>query len=432
MIAVYSCLAIAMGSCNDSTTSDDTTTAASTTVSLKLTSDSANNDVYISGHTGSNLDSNTVSGKVDIFLIKYNASGIRLWSRLAGGTENDYLQGITITPSNQTVMTGYTYGALDDYNSIGGVDMLLVKTAADGNPVWEKQFGTDMNDYAYGVTTDSSGDIYVAGHTYGSFQGTISGTKDFVLLKFDSSGDQIWARQLGNDEDNSYSAAYGTYGIAVKTDNTGNVYGAGFTSGALTGNSSSGEIDLFVVKYDSAGNLAWIKQLGSAGNDYTRSLQVTKDGNVYLTGYTDAGLNDQTHAGENDIFLVKLNTSGGIEWTRQVGTVAQDYGNDIAVDSSGDIYLTGYTTGALEGDSLGGSDILLMKYDATGDLKWTKQLGTSSAEVARAITIDSSSDVYTTGYTYGELDGNSNASLTYTSFLSHYDASGDLSWTKTF
>lgn len=430
LIVACSCLSILMGSCSDSDNNDDTTTLnASTLIGLKLVSDSTN-DIYLAGRTNTDLDSNSANGNNDLFLIKYSADGTRLWSRLVGSEENDYLQGITITSMDQTVMTGYTYGTLD--SSSGGVDMLLVKTTATGDKIWEKQFGTSADDYAYGVTTDASGDIYVTGHTYGSFEGTITGTKDFVLLKFDSSGDQIWARQLGNDEDGSFSAAYGTYGIDVKTDEAGNIYGAGFTSGTLTGNTSRGKFDLFVVKYDPAGNRAWVTQLGSAGDDYIRSLQVTAAGDIYLTGYTNAGLDGQSHAGLTDIFLIKLNTGGTLEWTRQVGTDGNDYGNDIAVDHSGDIYLTGQTNGALGSENLGGSDFVMMKYDASGDLSWAKQLGTTSNEVARAITIDESSDVYIAGYTYGELDGNSNTDLVYTSFLSRYDTSGDLGWTITF
>ena len=402
-----------------------------TVTSLKLTSDSANN-VYIGGHTSTDLDTNTVIGEADMFLIKYTSDGTRLWSSLSGSTENDYMQGLTITPSDQTVMTGYTYGTLSSNSSNGGVDMLLIKTAADGSMVWEKQFGTDGDDYAYGVTTDSTGDIYVAGHTYGSFAETITGTKDFVLVKLDSSGDQIWARQLSNDEDDGYTGVNGTYGIAVKTDAAGNVYAGGFTTGTLDGNSSSGAYDLFVVKYDSAGNLAWIKQLGSEGNDYIRGLQVTAAGEVYLTGFTDGDLDGQTNAGEEDIFLAKLDTSGNIAWIRQTGTENSEYGNDIALDGSEEIYLTGYTSGDLGGASLGGSDFLIMKYDATGDVSWTKQLGTSSPDLARGITIDTAGELYLTGYTYGEPDGNSNTDMSYTSFLSRYNASGNLSWTETF
>ncbi|MBT4088670.1 MAG: hypothetical protein HOE30_09275 [Deltaproteobacteria bacterium] len=431
LIIALSCLAITVGSCSNSNDEDETTTAATITSCLKLTSDSSN-DVYVAGHTYSDLDANTIIGNADIFLIKYSSGGTRLWSRLSGSTENDYLQDLTIDLSGQTVMTGYTYGTLSSNSSAGGVDMLLIKTAADGSTIWKKQFGTDRDDYAYGITTDSSGNIYVAGHTYGSFEGTLSGTKDFVLLKLVSSGDQIWARQLSNDEDNSYSASYGTYGIAVKTDNAGNVYGAGFTTGDLAGNSSSGLHDLFVVKYDSAGNLVWIKQLGSVGNDYVRGLQVTGAGDIYLTGVTNGQLDGQIHLGNDDIFLTKLNTDGNIEWIRQTGTEDNEYGNDIDLDSSGDVYLTGYTNSGFAGDSLGGSDLLIIKYDATGDTKWVKQLGTSSTEVARAITIDASSDLYLTGYTFGELDGNSNPGLTYTSFLSRYNSAGFLYQTVTF
>ncbi|MBU2645083.1 SBBP repeat-containing protein [bacterium] len=430
LILVVSCLAIGLGSCKSSTSTDETASSSNLTC-VKVATD-ASHDVYLGGHTATALDSHAIIGETDIFLIKYTADGTRAWSTLIGSTSGDYLQGMTITTANQVLITGYTYGTLTGNTNSGGVDMLLVKTAADGSIIWEKQFGTAADDYAYGITTDATGDIYLAGHTYGSFAATLSGTKDFVLLKLDNSGNQVWSRQLSNDEDSSAAVVNGVYGIDVKTDAAGNVYAAGFTTGQLAGNTSSGKYDLFVVKYDGLGNLIWVRQLGSVGNDYLRGMQVNAAGDVYLTGYTDDALAGQTYLGEADLFLVKLGSDGTIAWIRQPGTVNSEYANGIALDSSGDVFLAGSTTGYLTGTSLGGSDLIMLKYGSTGTPAWTIQMGTAYSEAARAIAIDASGDVYITGYTYGALDGNANPDLVYYSFLSRYNAAGVLNWTRAF
>ena len=112
---------------------------------------------------------------------------------------------------------------------------------------WTKQLGTSRNDYGKGVTTDSSGNIYVTGTTGGGLDGnTSSGSDDIFLVKYDSSGTKQWTKQLGNHF--KYE-----HGNGVTTDSSDNIYVTGYTSGGLDGNTSSGESDIFLVKYDSSG-----------------------------------------------------------------------------------------------------------------------------------------------------------------------------------
>jgi len=434
LIIALSCLITILGGCGTSTSDDSSTTTASSTVCRKLTTDTSDN-AFIGGYTGADLDSETLIGNNDIFLIKYSSAGVQAWSKLLGSSENDYLEDMATTAADDVLSAGYTYGVLPGESNEGGVDMLLIKTAPDGTTTWEKQFGSSEDDYAYGVTTDTANNIFIAGLTYGSFPGagtTLSGTKDLVLLKLDIDGTQLWARQISNDEDDSYTAVNGVFGISVGTDAAGNVYASGFTTGALTDQTNSGGYDLFVVKYNSAGDQLWIKQVGSAETDKVKDMQVTTAGDVYLTGTTDGSLDGTTNAGEEDLFLIKLDTSGVVQWTRQVGTDESDNATGITLDSSGNILLTGYTSGDLEGDVIGGSDLIIMKYDSAGNLQWTKQLGTTSSEISRAIAADTADNLFITGFTYGELDDESNSDGVYKSFISHYTPAAVLDWTELF
>jgi hypothetical protein len=194
----------------------------------------------------------------------------------------------------------------------------------------------------------------------------------------------------------------------VATDSSGNVYVTGGTEGGLDG-TNAGSGDLYVVKYNSSSTKQWTKQLGTSSLDFAEGVATDSSGNVYVTGDTEGGLDGNSSTGGNDLFVVKYNSSGTKQWTKQLGTSSDDYASGVATDSSANVYVTGYTRGGLDGTNAGGSDLFLVKYNSSGTKQWTKQLGTSSSDYAYGIATDSSGNVYVTGYTGGGLDGNTSA-----------------------
>ena len=145
----------------------------------------------------------------------------------------------------------------------------------------------------------------------------------------------------------------------VSADGLGNVYISGSTEGNL-GGPNAGDHDAFISKYDSSGTLEWTRQLGTSGND--RGYEVSADGlgNVYISGYTDGALGGP-HAGELDAFISKYDSSGTLEWTQQFGTSGTDYGWPISADGLGNVYISGTTTGSLGGPNAGLSDAFVTK-----------------------------------------------------------------------
>ena len=157
------------------------------------------------------------------------------------------------------------------------------------------------------------------------------------------------------------------YAHGVATDSSGNVYVTGYTEGGLDGNTSAGGSDLFVVKYNSSGTKQWTKQLGSSIDDKARGVATDSSANVYVTGYTGGGLDGNTNSGLEDLFVVKYNSSGTKQWTQQLGNDSQDYAYGVATDSSGNIYVAGCTYGGLDGNSYAGSsDLFVVKYNSSG------------------------------------------------------------------
>ena len=206
----------------------------------------------------------------------------------------------------------------------------------------------------------------------------------------------------------------------VATDSSGNVYVTGYTQGGLDG-TNAGSWDLFVVKYNSSGTKQWTKQLGTSNSDSATGVATDSSANVYVTGFTEGGL-DGTNAGSWDLFVVKYNSSGTKQWTKQLGTSGIDIANGVATDSSGNVYVTGYTQGGLDGTNAGGSDLFVVKYNSSGTKQWTKQLGTSGIDSTNGVATDSSGNVYVAGVTSGGLDGTNAGS--YDLFVVKYNSDG--------
>ena len=381
-----------------------------------VTVDSSDN-IYVTGYTTGGLDGNTNSGDDDLILVKYNSSGTKQWTKQLGTSSSDIGYGVTVDSSDNIYVTGYTDGGLDGNTSSGGSDLFLLKYNSSGTKQWTKQLGTSSSDIGYGVTVDSSDNIYVTGYTDGGLDGnTSSGGSDLFLLKYNSSGTKQWTKQLGTSSTD--------IGTGVTVDSSDNIYVMGETSGGLDGNTSSGLSDLFLVKYNSSGTKQWTQQLGTSSSDIGQEVTVDSSDNIYVTGYTSGGLDGNTNSGSDDLFLVKYNSSGTKQWTQQLGTSSRDVGNGVTVDSSENIYVTGYTDGGLDGNtSSGGSDLFLLKYNSSGTKQWTKQLGTSSTDRGNEVSVDSSNNLYVTGWTSGGLDGNTNSGDS-DLFLLKYNSSG--------
>ena len=156
-------------------------------------------------------------------------------------------------------------------------------------------------DFGSGVTTDSSGNIYVTGETFGGgFDGNTNIDLSFFLVKYNSSGIKQWTKQLGSS----------SFGEGVSTDSSGNIYVTGSTEGRFDGNTNIGEIDIFLVKFNSSGKKQWTKQLGTSDNDSGESVTTDSSDNIYVTGWTQGGLDGNKNSGKDDIFLVKYDSSG--------------------------------------------------------------------------------------------------------------------------
>lgn len=375
-------------------------------------------NVYAAGQIEytTDFDGTLVSskGSHDIVVVKYDHLGIIKWIRTAGGPAGDVANAIAVD-ANQNV---YVAGELEDdcdfgsgivLNTAGSNDIFLAKYDAGGTIQWAKRWGTSDNEKALGVAVGPSGDVYLTGYFSSSvtFSGTTlhsSGRREIFLAKFSPGGSLIWAKKAGGSLDDKAE------GITVDKDE--NIYLVGsFTSSASFGStniSNSGNNSAFVVKYNSNGSAQWAKAAGDCcDTTQYRSVAVDDNGNVYTAGYfnDDSNIsgNHFNSVGSSDVVIAKYNSTGNLEWARHGGGTGEDVAYGIAVDTINDkVYVTGYVSGAGNFDSFnytisGFKDIFVVAYDTGGNILWNKISGGSHRDIGASVSVDNSGNIYTTG-----------------------------------
>lgn len=375
---------------------------ASDEAGATITLDSAGN-MYVGGGTNGGLYGNTNFGGYDGLLIKLNSAGKRQWAVQIGTTSNDFVDGTVVNHSGDIYVCGTTYGDLDGNLGAGNTDIFVAKYSNAGVKQWVREFGTSGYDAGYAIAVDASGNVYVTGIAAGGLDGNITaGGFDMFLTKYSPSGVKQWTRQLGT--------AAAEIGVGIKVSVSGDIYVAGHTDGGFDGASSAGGWDGLLVKFNSSGVKQWSRQFGTAFDDFTSGLAIDSNGYLYVVGSTGGGLDGNFSAGGKDIFLIKYDASGTKIWSKQFGTSLDEFSSGIAVGAGNTVFLTGGTYGGLDGNAnAGNQDMYLAKYNSAGALQWVKQLGTSLSDYGGGVAANSNGDVVVSGITAGGLDGNFNA-----------------------
>jgi hypothetical protein len=373
----------------------------------------------------------TSAGGSDIFVTKTDAAGNFVWAKRIGGTGDDAGASLTIDVQGYIYVTGHFTGTVDfdpgtgtfNLTSAGYDDAFISKLDKLGNFVYAKKMGGIGNDAiaeGYSIALDNLGNVF----TTGAFAGTVDfdpgtglfnitavGIAAIYVSKLDREGNFIWTKAMGG----SYSL--GNY-IAI--DGSGNVYSACHSEGTVDFDPGLGIFNLtppagnksgVISKLDASGNFVWAKQM-----DKTEifSLVIDASDNIYSTGsFTGTvdfdpgtGIFNLTSAGDYDIFISKLNSSGDFVFAKGMGGIGYDEGTSIALDNDGNIYTTGVFGGTADFDpgigsfnltSKGANDIFVSKSDNLGNFVWAKAAGGTGFDWSRSIALDALGNIYLSG-----------------------------------
>ena len=253
-------------------------------------------NVYVTGTTSS-YGSGQGFVTTDIFLLKYGPSGEPQWSRTWGGLENDYGNGVAVDSSGNV----YVVGSTESYG--GHSNFVLLKYDPYGNLIFQKVWGGPLGNYGTGVAVDSGDNVYMSGYSYS--YGPTPGVASAVLVKYDPSGNLVFAQTWGSKEN--------TYGYGVTVDLAGNAYVTGYTYGSRP---SSSVATTFLLKYDPSGNLLSQQTWGGNKGDYAYAVAVDNVGNVFETGYTFSFGPNLYGA---NFFLLKYDAFGNLLYQKMYG-----------------------------------------------------------------------------------------------------------------
>ncbi len=290
-------------------------------------------------------------------------------------------------------------------------------------PGWADGIGGLSTKKSQSIATDLNGNVYMTGYFSGTvdfdpgpgkYNLTSKGGNDIFVAKYSPEGTLLWAKSMGyGGPDIGYSIAVGSNGL---------VYIAGsFTStvdfdpGPGTSNlTSAGGTDIFICVLDTSGNYYYAWRMGGTSADLPVSIALGSEGNLVMTGYFAGSANfydpygnvtTLTSLGGTDFFLYNLDANWQLAWVKRIGGVKTDQSSSLALDSDGNILVTGFFTGTVDFDpgigtynlaSAGSYDIFIAKYSQAGDLLWAKPFGTSNV-YSYSIAVGKDGSVFTTG-----------------------------------
>ena len=363
----------------------------------------SNGDLIIAGNSqSSNQDLSFNHGMFDWWIIRMNKTGNVIWKKTLGGSLEDYVRQVIQTPDGNFLCIGETQSNNGDVTGyIDGIDFWVVKIDVSGNIIWKKCYGGTRIDRGYSACLTNDGNIMIAGVTESEYPYIENnhGVSDYLLIKIDQNGDIIWQKTYGGNDVDECKSI-------KKTSDGGYLLCGNSRSSNGDLNNNKGELDVWVVKINANGDIQWQTNVGGSKSDYANTMMEDKNGNFLIAGETYSFDFDATENHSNsisrDYFVIKLNSQGQKIWVRCYGGSDNEYARGI-IETNGDEYVIvgeSYSNDGQAPDNKGSADFWLIKVNPiNGDLIWQKKYGSDGHDEPNDLILSHDNDFITVGNT---------------------------------
>jgi Ricin-type beta-trefoil lectin domain-like/Secretion system C-terminal sorting domain/Bacterial Ig-like domain (group 2) len=357
------------------------------------------------------------------------------WQKVLGGADSESANAVDATTDGGSILVGTTGSSNsgDVGTNHGGADIWVIKLSASGAVQWKKLLGGAADDVGYSVQQTTDGGYIIVGDTHSSNTGDVGsnhGFADVWVVKLNASGTILWQKVLGGSKDD--------FATSVQQTKDGGYILTGSTQSSNSGDVglNHGEQDIWVVKLDALGIIQWQKVLGGTQREEAKTIQQTTDGNYIVGGFTTSPTSgDLVDSGSawGSAWIVKLNASGTILWQKVIwGYSGKAEVNAIQQTTDGGCIVAGYLDSySYPIDSLPGlsADFWVMKLDALGTVQWEKFFGGEEDDYARSVQQTTDGGYIVSGYTKSSNSGNSGVSIP-GNLIVKLNASGNVEWKK--
>lgn len=318
----------------------------------------------------------------DYWLVKLDVDGKVQWQRTYGGSKDDQGQQIIQTSDGGYAVTGYAMSDDGDGSHNEGFhDNWILRLDASGNILWEKSFGYSGHDHSYDLVQTADGGFFFTGFldvTSSNGEGstdksslTAHGVGEFWGTKIDAQGNLQWRKYFGGSNNDR------SFGV-VNAHDGGYILAGASESNDFDISNPKGSYDFWVVKVDKNGNFVWERSFGGTGIDQAQDIAATPDGAYVIVGNTFSADTQVTkNNGQSDVWLIKIDDNGSLLWEKSFGGAAFDAAHSVRFAADGGFVVCGNSK-SFDGDvseNFGENDIWVIKTDAQGNLEWEKSFG---------------------------------------------------------